>query len=203
MRPNKYKGKFIVVDSLDGYGQSTQINFIEKYLKSRNIAYWRTKEPTKSNKFGIYINDILDKKIKVPDPKTLQELFSKDRELHQEEIIKHLKMGEVVLCDRYFPSTFAYGGAFGVDLIFLEQINWDFVEPDITIILKVSPKVAAQRIVKRGEMHKLFEKEEMLARVWPFYELYAQSHKNVFVVNGELDSREVFEKIKAVLNKLL
>jgi len=203
MKPNKYPGKFIVIDSLDGSGQSTQIDFIKQYLRKRGIRFWRTKEPTRSNKIGRFINEILDKKHGPVDPKTLQELFTKDRKFHQREIVKHLKDGKVVVCDRYFPSTFAYGGASGVGLSYLERINDDFVEPDVTIILRVSPKVAAERIVKRGESHKLFEKQEMLGQVWPFYELYARKYKNVFIVNGEFKPRKVFGKIKRILKRVL
>jgi len=199
MIPNPYQGKFIVIDSLDGSGQTTQIDLIERYFLERGISYWRTKEPTRSNEFGIRINRILDKVEEAPDPKTLQELFSYDRGIHQKEIIEHLKKGEFVISDRYFPSTYVYGGAQGVDLGYLEKLNSYFIEPDLTIILKVSPKTAIERISKRGMEKKLFEKEDFLFRVWQFYEEFARIHKNVYIIDGEKNPKEVFVEVKKLI----
>src|SRR3989344_5600868 len=121
---------FIAMEGLDGPGESTQADLLKKYFEDRKIKELLTKEPYIKTKFG----------------KTIR----KNREEHLKKLIlPSLKKGISVISDRYYFSTFAFGGASGVDIEYLISKNKKFLHPDITFILDVNPKTAISRIEKR------------------------------------------------------
>lgn len=199
MEANKHKGKFIVLEGLDGSGQSTQVGLLREFLIAKGHKVLTTKEPTIDSKPGRKIKEALGKKIEI-DPAELQKLFAQDRKEHLEKtIIPALKRGEFVVSDRYFFSTFAYGVSDGLDLDWLIKINNDFLLPDIIFILKVRPEVCISRIEKRGTEKTLFEREQKLAKVWETYAVMPSRFKNSIIVDGEKSIPEVFEDIKKII----
>ncbi len=203
MIKNTYPGKFIVFDSLDGSGQSTQMVLLKDFLTERGFGVVMTKEPTKESEAGKKLREILDQKVKV-EPQEIQELMSEDRREHLEKvIIPALKEGKWVISDRYFLSTFAYGSSDGLDLDWLIKINDNFLLPDQAIILKVRPEVCIDRIEKRGTAKTLFEKQEKLAKVWKTYEILPGKIENVVIIDGEKTIPEVFNQVKDIISKLL
>jgi dTMP kinase len=219
MKNNCYPGTFIVIEGLDGSGQSTQAGLLKDFLvhaksarsakASRNAdAPMRikkgyqvvlTKEPTLDSRAGKKIRQVLDKKEKI-SPKKLQELFAEDRKEHLENVITPaLKEGKIVISDRYFFSSFAYGTADGLDLEWLIKLNDEFLLPDLIFILKVSPKECMRRIKKRNKNRTLFEEKEKLEKVWQVYQILSKRFKNVRVIDGEKSIKEVFSQIKKIV----
>ena len=203
MIKNPYPGKFIVFEGLDGSGQSTQADLLKNFLTEKGFEVILTKEPTQDSQSSREIRETLDKKIKIT-PQKLQELFTQDRREHLENlIIPALKEGKMVISDRYFFSTFAYGASGGIDLEWLIKINNEFLLPDSTIILKVSPEICLSRIEKRGEGIKLFEKVEKLKKVWQTYEVLPARFENVYMIDGEKTIEEVFSEVKSLVHSKL
>jgi len=200
MLKNPYKGKFIVFDSLDGAGNSTQVKFLADYLNKIGKKTHITKEPT-SYLIGGLIKSQLTHDWK-SSPECLQLLFCADRAYHLEkEIIPLLKKGINVISDRYFFSTMAYGNLEIKDLDWLIEINKKFILPDLAFFLKVSPKVCIQRIKKDRFEITLFEKEKILEKVWKNYEILAKKFKQVYIVNGEREIEEVAKEIREIALK--
>jgi dTMP kinase len=201
MKKNDYSGKFIVFEGLDGSGQSTQSDLLKDFLSEKGNKVVLTKEPTFDSNAGKRIRQILDKKEKVSN-KELQELFTEDRGEHLEKLIlPALREGKIVISDRYFFSSFAYGTANGLDMEWLINLNDDFLLPDYTFLLKVNPEVCIARIQERGSERTLFEEKKKLEEVWGFYEKLPSMFENMFVVNGEKSIQEVSEEVKKILNK--
>lgn len=206
MKKNPYKGKFIAFEGLDGSGQTTQAALLKKYLENQGLGVVLTKEPTWDNEAGKWINETLrqNKKLNLDELKVLQKKFAEDRDWHQKNrVIPALKQEKIVITDRSQFSSFAFGVASGVDLDYLLSLNQNFIEPDLIILLKVSPKVCIARIQKRGEKEALFEKEEQLKRVWGVYERLAKEFKNIIIVDGEGSIEEIRENIKKIINQKL
>jgi len=202
MIKNPYKGKFIVFDSLDGAGNSTQVKLLADYLNKIGKKTHITKEPTSYLIGGLIKSQLIhDWK---SSPECLQLLFCADRAYHLEkEIIPLLKKGVNVISDRYFFSTMAYGNLEIKDLDWLIEINKKFILPDLTFFLKVSPKVCIQRIKKDRFEITLFEKEKILEKIWKNYEILAKKFDNVYIIEGERKIEEIAEEIREiVLNKL-
>lgn len=203
MIKNTHPGKFVVFDSLDGSGQSTQISLLRDFLIQNGKRVITTKEPTKDSEAGKKIRQILDEKEMI-GPDKLQQLFVEDRKEHLEKVVMPaLKEGIFVLSDRYFFSTFAYGVSDGLDLEWLIRMNDNFLLPDSSIILKVSPKVCIERIDKRGTAKTHFEKEEKLAKVWETYEKMPQRFEKAIIVDGERAIQEIHEDVKNIVSNLL
>jgi dTMP kinase len=195
MIKNPYKGKFIVLDSLDGAGNSTQVKLLSDFLNKIGKKTHITKEPT-SYLIGGLIKSQLAHDWK-SSPEYLQLLFCADRAYHLEkEIVPLLKKGINVISDRYFFSTMAYGNLEIKDLDWLIEINKKFLLPDLTFFLKVSPKVCMQRIKKDRFEITLFEKEETLKKVWKNYELLAKKFKNVYIIDGERELEKIADELK-------
>jgi dTMP kinase len=209
MVQNKYPGKFIVFDGLDGSGMSTQAGRLASFLSEKeqkmkfgHTGVHSTKEPT-SSLIGGLIKSQLSHDWKSSN-ECLQLLFSADRAYHLEkEIIPLLERGAIVICDRYFFSTIAYGGTTIKDFTWLLKLQEKFLFPDIVFFLKVSPKICMERIKKERFEATLFEKEEVLKKVWENYIKLSKKFKNIYVLNGERPVDKITKDIiKIVTDKL-
>lgn len=201
MQKNSYLGKFIVIEGLDGSGQSTQAGLLRNFLTEKGYGVVLTKEPTQDSQAGLKIRQILDKKIAGLAPQRLQELFAEDRKEHLKKvIIPALRQGKVVVSDRYFFSSFAYGAGSGAELEELIKLNEGCLMPDLTIILKVNPEVCMERIDQRGEPKTLFEEIEKLKKVWQVYQRLPERFENVYIIDGQKRIERVFQKVKNLIH---
>lgn len=197
----KKRGRFIVLEGLDGAGISTQAVRLEKHLRKLGYGTFLTKEPTMS-----LIGDLIQSALKgnwhAPGT-SLQLLFSADRAKHiTDEIEPALKRGKMVVCDRYVFSTLAYGFASGVDFEWLYAINKTFKTPDLTIFIDVSPDVSMSRIITRRERGKLFEKRETLSKVRKAYLNLAKRFK-FKIINGEEGVEETGDAVAKTVDYFL
>ena len=202
MFKNKYPGKFIAIEGLDGSGSSTQTARISDHFKSAGALAWATQEPTSSVIGGI-IKSCLVGDWKMESPLSLQLLFAADRANHLEkEIIPRLAQGATVISDRYFLSSLAYGSLDIEDNDWLYNINNQFILPDLTILLKVSAETCIARIQENRGGLELFESEEKLQSVWQNYEHLSKKYPGIKVIDGEKPEEEVFGEIVKEINKL-
>jgi dTMP kinase len=195
---NPYPGIFIDIEGLDGSGSSTQISLLSKDLKEKGYKVFVTKEPT-NNVVGGLIRGVLTNSLQLPAD-GLQLLFAADRAHHLErEIIPMLRSGSIVITDRYFWSTMAFG-SINLPLDWLVELNRFFLVPDATFFIDVSPKTCVERIKKDRFEIELFETEEKLKKVRESYQkIMDRFPKDVEIVNGERSieeiSRDILEKV--------
>lgn len=202
MIKNIYKGKFVVFEGIDGSGQTTQVELLSNFLKEKGYQVLLTKEPTLDSQAGRKIKEVLNEEIEI-EPARLQELFAQDREEHLENLIlPALEQGKIVISDRYFFSSFAYGAS-DLDLEWLIELNNNFILPDITFFLEVRAEICLERIKRRGSEIALFEKREKLEKVWQNYKLIFNRFENVYMIDGEKSIESVFEQVKEILTTKL
>lgn len=201
MIKNTYPGKFFVIEGLDGSGKSAQVDLVIDYLREKGKEVVVTKEPTIDSDAGKKIKQALKKEI-IIEPLELQGLYVQDRKEHLEKkVIPALKEGKFVVSSRYAFSTFAYGYSDGLDIDLLVKMNDNFLLPNLTIIVDVSPDSCVKRIENRGEGKELFEQKEKLTKVNEIYKKIPQMFENVFMANGEKSIEEVFKEIKKIINE--
>ena len=154
---------FIVFEGIDGSGKSSVIARLKESLEASGKKVKVTAEPTDGD-IGKYIS-----KTDGLSPETEALLFTADRAMHTEQVVKWMDEGFVVLCDRYFASTLAYQSAAGMDMDWLKAINSEvIIRPDITILMDIDPEVSLKRVSQRGEMSR-FEKLDYLKKVRQAY----------------------------------
>ena len=196
------EGKFIAFEGLDGSGSSTQVDLLIANLKKIGVKAFSTKEPT-NNLIGGLIRGALTKDW-IASPECLQLLFAADRAHHLDRtILPNLAKGNFIVTDRYYFSTIAFG-SIGVSQEWLKALNSEFPVPDITFLIKVSPKECIRRIGKSRAEFELFEEENKLAKVWQTYSALAEDKKNkIRVIDGEQDIAVIAEEIFDIVKKEL
>jgi len=200
MYKNKYSGKFIIFEGLDGSGQSTQSKKLYDFFRKKGRLTILTKEPVYDNISGKKIRQVLRKNEQIT-PGKLQMLFVQNRKEHLNElIIPSLKKNIIVISDRYFLSTCAFGGI-NLNLEWLIKLNNNFLLPNIIFYLDVPVKVCLERIKKRGEDFEFFEEKKKLTKVRQNYRRLIKRFPNAYLINGELSKKEVFENLLIKLNK--
>lgn len=201
MFKNKYPGKFIAIEGIDGSGTTAQVLRLNEYLFKEKIPSFFTQEPT-NNVIGGVARGCLTGDLKINSAVGLQLLFAADRANHLEkEIIPALVQGTNVITKRYFLSSVAYGSVEINDADWLWKINDQFILPDLTIVLKISAQARMKKMGQNNLELNLFKDEESIQKVWANYEMIAKRYPNIIIIDGEKSEEEVFEEIKrAVLD---
>ena len=113
------------------------------------------------------------------------DLLLKDRREHVDQVIQPaLDEEKVVILDRYYFSTAAYQGARGADPEIILSRNEAFApQPDLLVILDVSPQTGLQRIRERGDEPNKFETVDSLERARAIFNQIDRPYK--IGLNGE------------------
>ena len=160
----KKKPLFIVFEGVEGCGKSFQSKKLFNNLKKKNFEVVLTREPggTKSAELirNLILKDYFQKGINEKFNKyTDTLLYLAARNEHVLNKIKPaLKKKKIVICDRFVDSTIAYQ-VYGkkVKLNFINEIQKIILgnlKPDITFVLKVSPKSSRKRLLKRRSKNR-------------------------------------------------
>jgi dTMP kinase len=157
-------GVLIAIEGIDGAGKTTQAGLIAERLRAAGLEVVRTKEPT-DGPWG----QRLRASAATGRLSSEEELraFVEDRREHVANLLRPaLAAGQVVIVDRYYFSTAAYQGARGMDPEELLRLNEAFApEPDLLVLLEVTPAVGVGRIREReAQGGNLFEREEDLGK---------------------------------------
>lgn len=155
-------GLLIAVEGIDGAGKTTLARALTSSLLAGGISVSASKEPTNGPWGALLRKSASDGRLS-PDEEV--RLLLLDRRQHVDEFVKpSLSEGKVVILDRYFPSMVAYQGAHGLSTAELLVANDFAPEPDVTLLLDVSPEVGMARILARGDQPNLFETEDNLGK---------------------------------------
>ncbi|MGI9228052.1 MAG: dTMP kinase [Gammaproteobacteria bacterium] len=203
-----FQSKFITFEGTEGVGKSTQIQHLEKYLKSKNIKTLITREPV-GTEIGERIRELLlDKNISQFDAITELLLMFAARAQHLEEVIyPALQNNTWVLCDRFTDASYAYqGGGRGVPFSHIKVIenavHGNFT-PDLTIFLNCKLNTGMKRVKSRGSIDR-FEKEqqEFFERVQQTYLQLAKQHPNrITVIDANKSVKQVTSAIQKVVKE--
>ena len=203
---NKYAGKFIVIEGLEGAGKSTAIAFIQDLLTSQGYLVHTLREPG-----GTHLGELIRGFIKAHDleesldPRAELLLFYAARVQLLERVIKPLlNQGYYVLCDRFELSTLAYqGGGRGLStemIKTLSQFCLDGFKPDLTLFLEIDLKVAFERVRARGDLDRMESESKA------FFEATHQGYlegltlfSNVIKIDARASLNEVQNAIKEAL----
>jgi len=203
------KGKFIVIEGIDGCGKTTQINELSKWLPQSGLIKKGSKLITTREPGGSFLGEklrglILDNNENYK-PSSLAELllYSADRAEHVSKIISPaLNNNDWVISDRFSDSTLAYQG-YGrkIDLEIIKQIQSIVCQgeiPDITIFLEISPRESIFR--RKNEIPDRIESEgiRFLEKVNDGFKIIAKE-KNWKVISASQNIQTISNQIKETL----
>lgn len=148
------EGKFITFEGGEGCGKSTQVAKVAEALAARGIDVVRVREPGGTPLAERVRGLLKDESDDPPCDRAELLLFLAARAQLVTNVIRPaLDAGKWVVSDRFSDSTFAYQGyGRGMDLDVIRVANafaCDGVVPDLTLLMEVSPDVAARRMRSR------------------------------------------------------
>lgn len=149
------KGLFIVVDSGEGAGKTTQLENARKFFGDKIVV---TREPGGSP-YAEEIRSLIlnSKNASQADAKTLFALFWAARADHlKNTIIPALENGKTVVCDRFDSTTFAYQivaqGSKDWEEFFWQTRDFYLgdIKPDLYVYFDLDPKIGIARKNNQG-----------------------------------------------------
>ena len=192
---------FVTFEGIDGAGKTTVSRLVGDSFRSAGARVFLTTEPT-ATWLGDAVRRAYDDDV---GPIAESFLFLADRAAHVNEIRTHLENGELVLCDRYADSTYAYQGARLEGVVsdpvrFLQRATeaW-IVPPDLTLLLRVPAELGLKRIQARPNLVR-FEDLAFLRKVAANYDRLARSRRFV-VLDGARDAKAVAADAVAAIEK--
>jgi dTMP kinase len=153
--PNRYKGKLIVVEGIDGSGKSTQISLLSHWLRSQGYAVafseWNSSPLVRqATRRG--------KKKEMFTPTTFSLIHATDFADRMESYILPLvKAGAIVCADRYAYTAFARDVARGVHRSWVRNLYRFALRPNLSFYFRVPLDVALGRILGGRDAIKYYE----------------------------------------------
>ena len=206
------RGRFITLEGGEGVGKSTNVAFVEAWLKERGIEVVRTREPGGTARAEAIRELLLDPSPNEPlsvDAELLLVFAARAQHL-SEKILPALARGAWVVCDRFTDATFAYqGGGRGIDaqrIAQLEQFVQRGLAPDVTLLLDMSPEAAKERLEGRlrdlNTQRDRFEQErvEFFMAVRRAYLERAVSAPERFAL---IDAAQPLQDVQVALSRVL
>jgi dTMP kinase len=155
IKPQKYPGKLIAVEGLDGSGKSTQIYLVKRWLELSGarvfFTEWNSSRLVKpSTSRG--------KTEKLLTPTTFSLIHATDfADRYERQILPLLKAGYIVLADRYVFTAYARDVVRGVDPAWVESLYRFASLPDLTLYFRAPLEVALNRILEGRPQLKFHE----------------------------------------------
>lgn len=200
---------FITFEGIDQSGKSTQIELLSRALNRANKSFINVREPG-----GTALGDRIRELLLGPEHEGMDAwaevlLYAAARaQLVAEIITPALKMGKVVICDRYLDSSLAYQGfarGLGAERV-LELNRWatDGLMPDLTLLLRLDVEASRRRLSTRATGGDRIENEplDFHNRVEDgYHKLKDMFPERITVVDGGKPVEQVHRQILAIVNE--
>ncbi|MEM0378307.1 MAG: dTMP kinase [Thermosphaera sp.] len=185
------RGRFIVLEGIDGAGKTTIANLLIKELSALGFESAYTYEPTDS----LIVKAVKGEYNSLRDAYIDALAFALDRLIHVKSIVNPLlEKGVIVVSDRYYYSSIAYQSAMGAPFEWVVELNKFALKPDLAIYLDIPPEVAIARRKGLESRFPEFEEVSFLSRVRDNYKR--------MVSNGWLIEVDATENLKTVYSKI-
>ena len=204
------KGKFIVVEGLEGAGKSSAIKVIEQALKEKKIDFVKTREPG-----GTVLAERLREIVKSADhQETLTQetelllMYASRSQLLANVIQPALSQGQWVIGDRHDLSSRAYQGGgrqFNNEVMdAIADVTLKGFKPDLTLYLDLDPQIGLARAQARGELDRIeVEKLDFFQRVRAKYLEYAAQDESIITIDAAQPMAKVHDDIYTAITNYL
>ena len=202
---------FITFEGGDGSGKSTQVNLLKDYLDNLNFETIKTREPGGTPSAEILRDLLTTGEVEKWTPMSEALLMWASRYEHLIQVIEPaLNSGKNVICDRFYDSTYAYQGVahnLGIDKMEkLKKLIIGDIEPDVTFVLDIDPKVGLKRSLDRSNQENRFESYniDFHNKIRSAFLEIAKKNKNrCVVIDASLNEQEINNLIITVIDNLI
>ncbi|WP_337880614.1 dTMP kinase [Rheinheimera sp.] len=191
------KGRFIVVEGLEGAGKTSAIQTVQRWLNQHKIDFISTREPggtPLAEQIRTLVKQVQDEQV-APETELLL-MYAARMQLVKSRIEPALAQGQWVLGDRHDLSSRAYqGGGRQLSESLIDQIRTAVLgslRPDLTLYLDIDPAIGLARAKARGELDRI--EQEQLAffqRTRARYQQIAREESGIVQIDASLPMAEV------------
>lgn len=204
------RGLFITIEGTDGSGKTTQMKFIKEYLQKSGREVLLTREPGGTRISEKIREIILNPVFTEMGVNAEMLLYAAARAQLVSELIKPaLEQGNIVVCDRFVDSTYAYQGyGRGLDMEMLVSINniaIDGVMPDLTFFFDLNPVEALKRRKASSEPDRIEnEKMDFHNKVYSGYISLSKKYSGrIKRIDSNRTVEEIWCEVRSILDKIL
>lgn len=171
----KYSGKMIVFEGIDGSGKSTQSKLLINRLKRNGYKVATIDFPRHGHPSAYLVDKYLQDRYKGArqlNAWRVSIFYACDRYDASFEIRKLLEQGKIVIVDRYVGSNMGHQGGKIADkkkrmefIKWLDDLEYKFFgipKPDINILLKTSPRISQKLSAAITDVEKQSKKRAYL-----------------------------------------
>jgi len=194
------RGKFIILEGLDGSGKTTQIKRLGAHFSEIGNDFLITREPTNST-LGRLARQVLLGEIPMPT-EAFALLFAADRVEHLiTEIRPALEAGRHVICDRFVYSNMAFQGAALSFETIAAYNNLAISEPDLCIFIDTQPQECTRRIAAARQTKEIYDGYENAVNIRNRYlQIFEQYPVPVSIVDGNLQEDDIYQQLLNIIN---
>ncbi|HSP20611.1 MAG TPA: dTMP kinase [Myxococcaceae bacterium] len=200
------RGRFIVLEGIDGSGTTTQAARLVASLRDAGHPVVGTREPS-DGPMGLLLRQALTRRLVGVSDRVLALLFAADRLDHLASVVEPaLAAGKVVVSDRYVLSSLAYQGM-RLPLAWVEALNAAARPADLTLFLEVDVRTASRRRQARGGPVELFDADPVQRAVARAYGRVVRKHaraQRVVRLDGadtpDAVAHDIFSRARALLS---
>lgn len=198
------RGRFIVLEGLDGSGKTTQARLLAEWLERQGTPTLLVREPG-GTPLGEELRRLLLEEGQIHPRTELLLMLAARSALVESRIRPALVEGRIVLADRFALSTLAYQGyGRGLPLDEIRRVNdlaTGGLRPDLTLVLEVPRETAdARRQAERdGDDRIEAAGDEFRTRVAEAYGLLARREDGVLAIDAVAPPQAVHRAILAAL----
>jgi len=190
---------FIDFEGIDKSGKATQASLLRNWLIGRGFRVEVISFPDYTTEIGLAIKAFLDG-LKQFSPEVRQLLYAANRWERKNLIESWLTDGRIVIADRYTPSGLAYGYANGLPLDWMICIEKGLPQPDVVIVLDISPETSLKR--SKGRVDRYESDLKFLENVRFSYKFLAEKF-GWYIVDGERNPLEIFNDVIRIISRYL
>ena len=204
------QGLFITLEGGEGAGKSSNLGFIETWLRQAGKNPLMTREPG-GTRAGEEIREILlhGKDLSLTAEAEMLLMFAARAEHLQQVVRPALAQGRIVVCDRFTDATYAYqGGGRGLPaerIAVIEQWVQGDLRPDLTLLFDVPIEVGLQRANRRSAPDR-FEREniQFFERVRHTYLERARAEAGrIRILDASKSPAEVEQQLGRILDEVV
>lgn len=201
------KGRFIVIEGLEGAGKTTAIQTVYQWLQQHGKHVIQTREPggtVLAEQIRTLVKSVQQEQVS-PVTELLLMYAAREQLLHN-VIRPALTRGDWVLADRHDMSSRAYqgGGRQIADLVIdpIRALVLKGLKPDLTLYLDIDPAIGLERARARGELDRIeLEQLAFFQRARAKYLAIAATEPDIQVIDASAPLATVQHALVAALER--